>query len=75
MIAPMTTPNVARGQLLAVSDLRVTHPDNRRILELRSKMKRLADPVRRCERDDRRGRVDARSAHSTKPRCLETGQS
>ncbi|HZL48456.1 MAG TPA: metallophosphoesterase [Solirubrobacteraceae bacterium] len=32
-IAPMTDPNGARGQLLAVSDLHVTHPENRRIVE------------------------------------------
>jgi 3',5'-cyclic AMP phosphodiesterase CpdA len=33
MIAPMSTPAAARGQLLAVSDLHVTHPENRRIVE------------------------------------------
>ena len=33
MIAPMSTPNGACGQLLAVSDLHVTHPENRRIVE------------------------------------------
>jgi 3',5'-cyclic AMP phosphodiesterase CpdA len=33
MIAPMTTPNGAGGRLLAVSDLHVTHPENRRIVE------------------------------------------
>jgi predicted phosphodiesterase len=33
MIAAMSTRNGARGQLLAVSDLHVTHPENRRIVE------------------------------------------
>jgi predicted phosphodiesterase len=33
MIAPMSTQNGARGRLLAVSDLHVTHPENRKIVE------------------------------------------
>jgi 3',5'-cyclic AMP phosphodiesterase CpdA len=33
MIAPMTTRNGVPGRLLAVSDLHVTHPENRRIVE------------------------------------------
>jgi 3',5'-cyclic AMP phosphodiesterase CpdA len=33
MIAPMSTRSGSRGQLLAVSDLHVTHPENRRIVE------------------------------------------
>jgi 3',5'-cyclic AMP phosphodiesterase CpdA len=33
MITPMTTRNGASGQLFAVSDLHVTHPENRRIVE------------------------------------------
>lgn len=33
MIAPMRTPADARGRLLAVSDLHVTHPENRVIVE------------------------------------------
>jgi 3',5'-cyclic AMP phosphodiesterase CpdA len=33
MIAPMTSRNGASGQLLAVSDLHVTHPENRAIVE------------------------------------------
>jgi 3',5'-cyclic AMP phosphodiesterase CpdA len=33
MIAPMSTRNGARGRLLAVSDLHVTHPENREIVE------------------------------------------
>lgn len=33
MIAPMTSRNGARGRLLAVSDLHVTHPENRTIVE------------------------------------------
>ncbi len=33
MIAPMGTPAGASGQLLAVSDLHITHPENRRIVE------------------------------------------
>jgi 3',5'-cyclic AMP phosphodiesterase CpdA len=33
MIAPMSTPSGAFGRLLAVSDLHVTHPENRRIVE------------------------------------------
>jgi 3',5'-cyclic AMP phosphodiesterase CpdA len=33
MIAPMTSLNGARGRLLAVSDLHVTHPENRSIVE------------------------------------------
>jgi 3',5'-cyclic AMP phosphodiesterase CpdA len=33
MIAPMTTGNRALGRLLAVSDLHVTHPENRGIVE------------------------------------------
>jgi 3',5'-cyclic AMP phosphodiesterase CpdA len=33
MIAPMTSRNGARGRLLAVSDLHVTHPENRAIVD------------------------------------------
>jgi 3',5'-cyclic AMP phosphodiesterase CpdA len=33
MIAPMTAPNGAGGQLFAVSDLHITHPENRTIVE------------------------------------------
>ena len=33
MIAPMSAPNDARGELLAVSDLHVTHPENRKIVQ------------------------------------------
>ncbi len=33
MIAPMSTRDAARGRLLAVSDLHVTHPENRAIVE------------------------------------------
>jgi 3',5'-cyclic AMP phosphodiesterase CpdA len=33
MIAPMKTSNGAYGRLLAISDLHVTHPENRRIVE------------------------------------------
>ncbi len=33
MIAPMSSPNGAGGRLLAVSDLHVTHPENRGIVE------------------------------------------
>jgi 3',5'-cyclic AMP phosphodiesterase CpdA len=33
MIAPMSTQNGARGRLLAVSDLHVTHPENRAVVQ------------------------------------------